>query len=66
MVERSGPKRKITGADDKACREVAEWMKAIREDGADRDEAIESLENAEKNFHDDGLESADPVPEEEL
>lgn len=66
MVNRSGPVRRIAGADEAAWKEVAEWMKAIRDDGADIDEAIERLENADKAFFDRDMESGDPVDGGEL
>lgn len=70
MVDRSGPLRWINGVNDYQKEQLAEWLEAIREDGADIDEAIERLKtpsrkdvSPEKRFPDSGDEVKQVPPE---
>lgn len=69
-LERSGPPRKshskgVRKSED-VVQDLREWMKAIREDGADLDEAIERLKTENRDTVSKNLEVGEAVEEGDL
>jgi len=66
-VERSGPPRKSHSKgvqkSEEVVQDLREWLKAIRDDGADIDEAIERLKPENTDTVSAGLEVGEAVEE---
>lgn len=62
-IERSGPPRWMVGVTASQAQEVAKYLEAIKEDGADLEEAIHRLKNSKADRLPNEKDTGDPVRE---